>query len=100
MTAITLWVDSRLGEAGGKWPEASVGTNPSTVFHRLAALEHWLDTWLFDRQGGRHDATVAGADLLAAAERIEAEMNGLERRSSGRRITASGGNSIARVMMT
>ncbi len=67
-----------------------LGINPSTVFRRLAALELRLGTRLFDRHGGRHEATVAGADLLAAAERIEAEMDGLERRLAGRDLRLTG----------
>lgn len=86
---VTDWDDLRYVLAvarGGNLSAAArrLGINPSTVFRRLAALEHRLGARLFDRHGGRHEATAAGSDLLAAAERIEAEMDDLERRLAGR----------------
>jgi DNA-binding transcriptional LysR family regulator len=92
---VTDWDDLRYVLAvarGGNLSAAArrLGINPSTVFRRLAALEHRLGTRLFDRQGGRHEATVAGSDLLAAAERIEAEMEGLERRLAGQDLRLTG----------
>lgn len=67
-----------------------LGLNPSTVFRRVAALEEGLGTRLFDRQAGRHEPTTAGSDLVAAAERIEAEMDSLERRLAGQDLRLTG----------
>jgi DNA-binding transcriptional LysR family regulator len=91
----TDWDDLRYVLAvarGGNHSAAArrLGINPSTVFRRLAALEQRLGTRLFDRQGGRHEPTAAGSDLLAAAERIEGEMDNLERRLAGRDLRLTG----------
>lgn len=65
--------------------------NHSTVFRRLGAIESRLGVRLFDRKDGAYAATAAGEDLLRTAERVEAEVEALERRLSGQdaRLTGS-----------
>ena len=65
--------------------------NHSTVFRRLGAIENRLGVRLFDRQDGAYAPTAAGEDLLRTAERVESEVEALERRLSGQdaRLTGS-----------
>jgi DNA-binding transcriptional LysR family regulator len=62
----------------------ALGVNHTTVSRRLAHLERSIGVRLFDRTPEGHLCTPAGQDLLAAAERIEAEVLGLERKVLGR----------------
>jgi molybdate transport repressor ModE-like protein len=64
--------------------------NHSTVFRRLNAIEAKLGTRLFERQGGSYATTAAGEDLLRTAERVEAEVEALERRLSGQDLRLTG----------
>jgi DNA-binding transcriptional LysR family regulator len=57
-----------------------LGLNHATVGRRLDALEAALGAKLFDRRPNGCETTREGADFLAAAERMEAEM--LEARAS------------------
>jgi len=68
----------------------ALGVNHSTVFRRLQALERRLEARLFERQRTGYAETAAGADILAAAERVEAEVAALERRLAGRDQRLSG----------
>ncbi|MFD2264637.1 LysR family transcriptional regulator [Lacibacterium aquatile] len=57
----------------------------STVFRRLGALEKRLDLKLFERTAtGSYLPTEAGAQMAAAAERMEDEAQALDRSLSGR----------------
>lgn len=83
------WDDLRLVLAvarGGSLSAAArwLGVNHSTVFRRLAALEAQLGVRLFERLPEGYRPSAAGADLTAAAERVEAEMQALDRRLAGR----------------
>lgn len=58
---------------------AQLGINPTTVGRRLTGLEERAETRLFDRTPEGHVLTAAGRDVLARAERMEAEALGVER---------------------
>ena len=88
MTAFE-WDDLRCVLAvarGGSLSAAArtLGVNHSTVYRRLGRLEEKLATRLFDRDAGRLAPTAAGEDLLGTAGRVEAEMQALDRRLTGR----------------
>lgn len=68
----------------------TLGVNHSTVSRRLAALEAASGQTLFRRRSGGYVATPAGETLIEAAERMEAELQGLERLLSGRDIRLHG----------
>ncbi|NIA68213.1 LysR family transcriptional regulator [Pelagibius litoralis] len=84
----TLLAIAREGSLAGAARRLRV--NHSTVFRRLGAIEARLATRLFERQGGSYVTTAAGEDLLRTAERVEAEMEALERRLSGRDLRLTG----------
>ncbi len=62
----------------------------STVSRRLAALEHGLGVRLFDRSGAAYQLTPEGEQMIASAERMEAEFEALSRQVSGRDARLSG----------
>ena len=71
--------------AGGLTGAArDLAVNHSTVFRRLGALEADLGTLLFDRAPGGYRPTEAGARLVLAAERMEAEALAADRDVTGR----------------
>jgi DNA-binding transcriptional LysR family regulator len=83
------WNDFRMvltiARAGGLVRAAeALGVNHSTVFRRLNGLEEQLGVQLFERLPGGYEPTDAGAQLVAAGERIEAETLALERDLAGR----------------
>lgn len=84
----TLLAIAREGSLAGAARRLKV--NHSTVFRRLGAIEARLETRLFERQDGSYVTTAAGEDLLRTAERVEAEVEGLERRLSGRDLRLTG----------
>jgi DNA-binding transcriptional LysR family regulator len=89
------WSDLKLLLAivreGGLAPAArALGVNHSTAFRRLAALEARLGEALFDRRGGRYEATAFAELLLEGAERVELEMQALERRLAGQEKSLEG----------
>lgn len=57
--------------------------NPSSVYRRLETLETQLEVRLFERQRSGYRLTDAGEALAEAAERMEAEALGVERRVRG-----------------
>lgn len=63
---------------------ALLGVHPSTVTRRIDAIERALGTRLFRRQSNGLTPTLAGNELLEGAERIQQEVNQMERRLSGR----------------
>jgi DNA-binding transcriptional LysR family regulator len=82
------WDDLRyllaVARAGGLAGAArSLGVNHSTVFRRLNALEAGLGVRLFERRPGGYQPTQPGGDLVTAAERVEAEVQALDRRLAG-----------------
>ena len=58
---------------------AALGVSHSTVARRVEALEEKLGTRLFDRSRDGYALSDAGRQMLAGGERIEAEMDALER---------------------
>jgi DNA-binding transcriptional LysR family regulator len=83
------WNDFRIvlaiARAGGLvGAAAALGVNHSTVFRRLNVLEDRLGVQLFERLPGGYEPTDAGAQVVAAAERIEAETLALDRDLTGR----------------
>jgi len=62
----------------------SLGVSHPTVSRRLADLHASLGVSLFEKKGRRLRLTPAGEDLTATASRIEAEVDGLQRRIVGR----------------
>ncbi len=57
----------------------ALGVSHSTVLRRVEALEERLGARLFDRSRDGYTLSDAGRQMLAGAERIEAEMAALER---------------------
>jgi len=84
----TLLAIAREGTLAGAARRLRV--NHSTVFRRLGAIEARLGTRLFERQDGSYVTTAAGEDLLRTAERVEAEVEALERRLSGQDLRLTG----------
>lgn len=84
----TLLAIAREGTLAGAARRLRV--NHSTVFRRLTAIEARLGTRLFERQGASYATTAAGEDLLRTAERVEAEVEALERRLSGQDLRLTG----------
>jgi DNA-binding transcriptional LysR family regulator len=83
------WNDFRIvlaiARAGGLvGAAAALGVNHSTVFRRLNVLEARLGVELFERLPGSYEPTDAGVQVVAAAERIEAETLALDRDLTGR----------------
>ena len=68
----------------------SLGVNHATVSRRLTALEAASGQTLFRRLSRGYVPTGAGEKLVEAAERMEAELQGLERLLSGRDIRLAG----------
>jgi len=60
-----------------------LGVNESTVGRRLAASEARLGARLFERSTGTLHPTEAGRAVIAGAERVELEVQGLEAAASG-----------------
>lgn len=103
--AMTLpWDDFRLvkaiADSGGLTRAAeNLGINHSTAFRRLAGIEAALETRLFERHRGAYVPSAAGAAMIEAAGRMEAEVAQFTRESAGRsqvpaghlRITAPAG---------
>jgi DNA-binding transcriptional LysR family regulator len=94
-TADFDWNDLRLVLAvarGGSLSAAAraLGVNHSTVYRRLGALEQRLAVRLFDRLPDGQVPTAEGNELIAAAETMERETQGLLRRLSGRDLQLEG----------
>jgi len=68
----------------------TLGVNHSTVFRRIQEFEDRLGVRLFDRLPTGYVLTVEGDDMLASVEKVDAEIDGLNRRLSGRDLRLSG----------
>lgn len=68
----------------------TLGVDHTTVARRLEGLERDLGAPLFERGPGGFAATPLGDAMLAAAERMEAEVTGLLRRLDGAEAGVSG----------
>ncbi|MDP4024403.1 LysR substrate-binding domain-containing protein [Methylobacterium sp. NEAU 140] len=89
------WDDFRfvkaVAEGGGLAAAASaLGIDHSTAFRRLAAIEAGLDAPLFERRRTGYVPTQAGAAMVEAAERIEADVTRFSRALAGQADTLSG----------
>lgn len=85
----TSWDDFRLiaaVAAGRSLPAAAaaLGIDHSTVFRRLNQIEAALGVKLFERARSGYTPTPAGEEIVAAAERLGAEITALTRRLAGR----------------
>ncbi|MBN9438279.1 LysR family transcriptional regulator [Bosea sp. (in: a-proteobacteria)] len=73
------WDDLRvvkaIGEAGGiAGAAASMGVNHTTIFRRLAQVEHVLHVSLFERRRTGCTPTSAGLEVVALAQRLELDI--------------------------
>lgn len=59
-----------------------LSVDPSTVSRRVRALERDIGARVFDRTASGHRLTVVGQRLLETAERVEADIVGMERDAS------------------
>lgn len=89
------WDDFRLvkaiAERGGLTHAAAhLGINHSTAFRRLAGIETVLDARLFERSRSGYVPTPAGSAMVAAAERMEADVAHFDREIAGQASTPSG----------
>ncbi|MEC4771409.1 LysR family transcriptional regulator [Burkholderia cenocepacia] len=89
------WNDLRLvlavAQAGSLAGAARrLGISHATVFRRLTAIEAELGVKLFERTRAGYAPTPAGEDAAGAAERIQDEVHGVERRVAGRDVRPSG----------
>ena len=69
--------------SGLKGAARALGTNPSTVYRRLEALEGQLGVQLFERRRGGYRPTTIGALIAERAQRIEGETLAIERQVIG-----------------
>ena len=67
-----------------------LGVNHSTVFRRIGTIEQRLGARLFERHRDGCTPTPAGEEMIALAERLEGEVDDLERRLAGRDTRPSG----------
>lgn len=77
----------------------ALGVNHSTVFRRIAAFEAALGVRLFDRLPNGYVLTAAGEEMQAGALRVEAEIDALGRKVTGRDLRLSGTVRITTVDM-
>lgn len=89
------WGDLRLvqaiAEVGSLTGAARLlAVDHSTAFRRLESLETRIGTHLFNRARDGYTLTVAGEEVVAAADRILEELGALERRVAGETLNPSG----------
>lgn len=68
----------------------ALGVNHSTVFRRINGFEETLGVRLFDRLTSGYALTIAGEEMRATAERVEQEIDRLDRRISGQDLRLEG----------
>nr|WP_297459807.1 LysR family transcriptional regulator [uncultured Halomonas sp.] len=90
-----LWDDLKtvmaIAEAGSLSGAARrLGVSHATVFRRLGNIEQRLGAKLFERSRAGYAPTPAGEDITVSAQRIEAEVLGVERRVIGQDLRPSG----------
>ena len=68
----------------------ALGVNHSTVFRRINGFEEALGVRLFDRLASGYALTIAGEEMRATAERVEQEIDRLDRRISGQDLRLEG----------
>lgn len=79
---------SRSGSLNGA--ARALGVNHSTVFRRINGFEEALGVRLFDRLTSGYALTIAGEEMRATAERVEQEIDRLDRRISGQDLRLEG----------
>ncbi len=89
------WDDLRtvlaIGRAGSLSGAARIlRVSHPTVFRRLNQIERRLGVRLFERKRFGYTLTVAGEELVAVAERVEADVAVVERRLAGQDLRPSG----------
>ena len=68
----------------------ALGVNHSTVFRRIGLIEESLGVRLFERARDGYTPTPACEEVIALAERMEGDVDDLERRLAGRDTRPSG----------
>ncbi len=68
----------------------ALGVNHSTVFRRLNTFEEQLGVRLFERLANGYALTIAGEEMRASAERVEQEIDRLDRRITGQDLRLQG----------
>lgn len=84
----TIMAIARAGSLSGAARRLSV--SHATVFRRLGNIEQRLGAKLFERAHTGYTPTPAGEEMAAAAERIDVEVLGVERRVAGQDLRPSG----------
>lgn len=89
------WDDFRLIKAvadsrGLPAAAAQLGINHSTVFRRLKQIEDALGVALFVRHRSGYALTPAGEEVVALAERVDADITSVTRRIAGRELAPAG----------
>jgi DNA-binding transcriptional LysR family regulator len=72
----------------------ALGVNHSTAFRRIEAFEARLGVRLFERHREGYALTLAGDEMREAAERVDTEIDAMERRVTGRDLRLSGPLSV------
>lgn len=68
----------------------TLGVNHSTVFRRIKGFEDRIGVRLFDRMPSGYALTVAGCEMQVTAERVEREVEDLDRQIAGQDLRLSG----------
>jgi DNA-binding transcriptional LysR family regulator len=68
----------------------SLGVNHTTVFRRVRQIEAGLGVRLFERHRDGYTPTAAGEEAVTLGERLEGQIDGLERQLCGRDTRPSG----------
>lgn len=89
------WDDFRLIKAvadarGLPAAAAQIGVNHSTVFRRLRQIEEALGVQLFLRHRAGYALTPAGEEVVALAERVDADITSVTRKIAGRELAPAG----------
>ncbi|MBW0147154.1 LysR family transcriptional regulator [Marinobacter arenosus] len=83
-----VWAIAESGSLSGAGRR--LGISHATVFRRLTDMEARLGVTLFERSRTGYTPSLAGEDLAAVAQRVEADIVGAERRLAGKDLKLSG----------
>lgn len=89
------WDDFRYAKAIAKTRSLGgaanlLGVNHSTVFRRLAQIEHRLGSRLFERRRSGYVLTPCGEEMVGLAERMDEDIVAFERKVTGHDLRPSG----------